>query len=142
MASPALPDSVDRMPVIGDRTGEMLKRLKELEYRVSKMEKMDKKETGAERPQGTADPGDVFVNAYMKCQRALKAAQEKDLDTAVTLFKEADELLAGLQEKDPNWQPGIVKYRRDRVAKELADLQKENKLGEKPEAKSGEERKP
>ncbi len=129
MASPVgLPDSVDGMPVIGDRTGEMLKRLKELEDRMSKMEKPDKKTTGAEKPQGTADPGDVFVDAYMKSQRAEKAVLEKDFASAVALFNEADQLLAGIQEKNPSWQPGIVKYRRGRVAKELADLQREGKV--------------
>jgi len=142
MASPAaLPDSVDRMPVIGDRTQEILKRLKKLEDRVAKMEKKENGAAATETPRRAEDPGDVFVNAYMKVQRAEKAVLAKDFDSAAALFKEADQLLAGIQEKYPSWQPTIVRYRRDRVAKSLADLPKEGKTEEKPEVPGGGEKK-
>ncbi len=121
---------IDGMPVIGDQTPEVLRRLKELEDRLSRLEKSQGKASSPEVPKVLGDAGDIFVRAYMKTQEAARSVAQKNYAAGLATLQEADGMLAKLQEDQPDWQPQILKYRRARIAEQIADAQKALKAEE------------
>ncbi len=115
---------LDGMPVIGDQTPEIMRRLKELENRLSKLEKPQRDAAVPESRKSNGTPkdgGDIFVHAYLIFQEGERALGQKEYGAAVAKLQEADDILADLQKSQPNWQPNIVDYRRGRIAARIAD---------------------
>ena len=75
------------------------------------------------RAQSSADPGDLFVNAYMAVQQGEKAEQAGNFKLALSKLRSAATVLDEIARNDPNWQPSIVEYRRSRTADSITRLQ-------------------
>ncbi len=73
--------------------------------------------------QSATDPGDLFVNAYMAVQQAEKAEQSGNYRTATTKLRFAAEILDGIARNYPDWQPAIVKYRKQRTSEGITRVQ-------------------
>ena len=78
------------------------------------------------------DPADYFLNAYTAFQKGEKAEGAASFRTAAGAYKQAIGACDQISSRWPNWQPPIVKYRRDRSAEALARVQpKVGKAGDK-----------
>src|SRR5689334_25440414 len=75
------------------------------------------------RAAGTADPGDLFVNAYMSVQQAEKAEQSGSYKTALAKYRSAATMLDQIASGFPNWQPQIVGYRKQRTGEAIVRVQ-------------------
>lgn len=75
------------------------------------------------RAQSSADPGDLFVNAYMDVQQGEKAEQSGNFKAALTKFRSAATTLDQISTRYPSWQPQIVDYRKTRTADGIARMQ-------------------
>jgi tetratricopeptide (TPR) repeat protein len=110
-------DPLGGMPTIGDRTAEVLQRLKEIEARLSNNEKLAKREgvPQAAAPQTSKMPEDIFIRSYIGFQHAEKAIARDDFASATWILTEVYRILSELQQQHPAWQPTIVEYRKQRV---------------------------
>ena len=82
------------------------------------------------RAQSSADPGDLFVNAYMAVQQGEKAEQSGNFKVALSKLRSAASVLDDIATHYPNWQPSIVDYRRSRTAEAISRVQEKiAKLG-------------
>ena len=70
-----------------------------------------------------ADPGDLFVNAYMAVQQGEKYEQGGSFKQALTKLRYAATVLDQISTGWPNWQPQIVTYRKQRTAETIARVQ-------------------
>jgi hypothetical protein len=77
----------------------------------------------ANRDAGNADPGDMFLNAYMAMQKGEKLEAEGRFQAALESVEKATRGLDQISAAYPSWQPQIVAYRKDKVAQTLARLQ-------------------
>src|ERR1700742_517257 len=75
------------------------------------------------RAESNADPGDLFVNAYMAVQQGEKAEQSGNLKVALTKLRDAASVLDQIATHYPSWQPQIVDYRKTRTADAIARVQ-------------------
>ncbi|MCE9610653.1 MAG: tetratricopeptide repeat protein [Chthoniobacter sp.] len=79
--------------------------------------------------QSGSDPGDLFVNAYMAAQEGEKAEQAGDTRGALSKFRYALDALENIAKNNPNWQPAIVNYRKQRTTEAIARVQGKAKGG-------------
>jgi hypothetical protein len=70
------------------------------------------------------DPGDVFVDAYMKVQKGEKLRTEGRAQEALSSWESAAQLLDQISKAAPQWYPQIVAYRKQRTAESIASLRK------------------
>ena len=75
------------------------------------------------RAEAPADPGDLFVSAYMAVQQGEKAEQGGDFRGALNKFRYAAEVLEMIGKRFPAWQPPIVNYRKQRTAEALVRME-------------------
>lgn len=87
------------------------------------------------RAEAAADPGDLFVSAYMAVQQGEKAEQGGDFRGALNKFRYAAEVLEMIGKKFPTWQPPIVNYRKQRTAEAMVRM--EERVGKVGPGKGG-----
>ena len=87
------------------------------------------------RAEAAADPGDLFVSAYMSVQQGEKAEQGGDFRGALNKFRYAAEVLEMIGKRFPAWQPPIVNYRKQRTAEAVVRM--EERVGKVGPGKGG-----
>lgn len=81
----------------------------------------------------SSDPSDHFLTAYMAYQKGEKAENSGSFSSALTAYKQAVSTLDNITQRWPNWNPPIVKHRRDRASEAMSRVQpKIGKGGERP----------
>ncbi len=71
----------------------------------------------------SGDASDQFLDAFLNFQKGEKAETRGDARGAVTAYNRAIDVLDGVSSRWPDWNPAIVKHRRDKAAEGVARLQ-------------------
>lgn len=69
------------------------------------------------------DPGDEYFRGYMMLKDAEKLEAEGNLDGALSLYQQMEQIFAGLAQAHPGWQPGMLATRRGLVQKAVSRIQ-------------------
>lgn len=69
------------------------------------------------------DPSEMFLNAYLAVQQGEKLEGNGQNSAALAKFRFAASLLQQVQEADPNWQPLIVDYRRQKTGSAISRVE-------------------
>ena len=80
----------------------------------------------------SGDPGEVFLNAYMSAQQAEKLESQGSFKTALAKYRFAGSVLDQLQQRNPDWNPQVVAYRRTKVADAIRKLEEKIALEAPP----------
>ncbi len=80
--------------------------------------------TGAGRNKKPADPSEYFLVAFGLCKDAEKLAKEGNYGAAMKKGRQAEKVLATLVRDFPDWKPDMVRYRREKLAKSMAEYKK------------------
>ncbi|MDB6151967.1 MAG: Tetratricopeptide 2 repeat protein [Chthoniobacteraceae bacterium] len=80
-----------------------------------------------------SDPADEFLSGYLECQKGDKAEKAGSFSAALKSYKQAIAILDQLAAHSPDWQPVVVKRRRELAAEGLARVRPQaGKAGDKP----------
>ena len=72
--------------------------------------------------QAPEKPDDVYLEAYITMRDAVDLERAGDLQEAAGQFALAQQLFARVQSEWPEWNPAMVKYRLEKLAESIADL--------------------
>jgi tetratricopeptide (TPR) repeat protein len=72
----------------------------------------------------SGDPSELFLNAYMSVQKGEKLEQDGKLKLALQKYRYAASLLEQIHQRDPDWQPLIVEYRKKKTSDAIGKLEK------------------
>lgn len=78
------------------------------------------KTTNRARSKQPADPAEYFLVAFGLCKDAEKNAAEGNYVTALKKGRQAEKVLATIVRDYPTWKPDMVRYRREKLANDLA----------------------
>jgi tetratricopeptide (TPR) repeat protein len=70
-----------------------------------------------------SDPSDVFLDAYLTCQRAEKLESAGNLKAAFAAYQQTVSLCDQVTRLSPNWNPPLIERRRGIAAAKVAQLQ-------------------
>lgn len=70
-----------------------------------------------------SDASDQFLDAFLNFQRGEKAENSGDARAALTAYNRAIDVLDAISARSPDWNPAIVKHRREKAAEAVARLQ-------------------
>jgi hypothetical protein len=109
------------------RLAETSDRVTELADKVAEERRKQPRPRGAEEPvnaaRANAEAGDEFVAVYMAMIKGEKLEQAGDLKAALEIMKQAAGRLDKLSVDYPDWQPQIVKFRKDKISAAIQKLQ-------------------
>lgn len=71
----------------------------------------------------SGDPSDQFLDAFLSFQKGEKAEQTGNAKGALTSYNKAIDVLDSISARWPNWNPAIVKHRREKAAEAVGRLQ-------------------
>lgn len=71
----------------------------------------------------SSDPSDFFLNGYLSFQKGEKAEAAGNARAALSAYKQAVATLNQISDRWPEWNPPLVKYRRDRASEALKRIQ-------------------
>lgn len=81
---------------------------------------------GSARSKKPADPSEYFLVAFGLCQDAEKSAAEGNYVQALKKGRQAEKVLATIVRDFPAWKPDMVRYRREKLAGQLAKYKQES----------------
>ena len=66
------------------------------------------------------DPSDLFTKGYLACKKAEQLEADGSFGAALSSFKQAETALNSLTKQWPDWNPPMVKFRREKAAEGVA----------------------
>lgn len=79
--------------------------------------------TPVARAAESSDPDQIFLNAYMSFQQAEKLEADGSFKAALAKYRYAGSVLDQLQQRNPDWNPMVLQFRKKKVSEAVQKLQ-------------------
>ena len=84
------------------------------------------------RAQSGEDPDQIFLSAYMNAQQAEKLESQGSFKAALAKYRFAGSVLDQLQQRNPDWNPLVLQFRKKKVADAIQKLEEKIALEAPP----------
>lgn len=71
----------------------------------------------------SSDPGQIFLSAFMSSEEAEKLEAQGSFRPALAKFRYAGSIIDQLQQRNPDWQPHVIAFRKKKIADAIQRLE-------------------